>query len=153
MQGLHRIAGYMRVPDMHYLHGYTEGTPGVVVISTVVAADLASLGFSKDSIREFLYEHSKVPMVEMRKAGGIAWMEIASTEVARDSMNLDPWPIAAKASNIGLVVAGGGHSSHALWLQGYSPGVVGREIKLPAKFDQLLAEADSVRAASAPTPS
>ena len=153
MQGLHRIAGYMRVPDMHYLHGYTEGTPGVVVISRVVAADLASLGFSKDSIREFLFEHSKVPMVEMRKAGGIAWMEIASTELARDSMKLDPWPIAAKASNIGLVVAGGGHSSHALWLQGYSPGVVGRDIKLPAQFDQLLAEADSVRAASAPTPS
>ena len=84
----------------------------------------------------------------MRKAGGIAWMEIASTEVARESMKLDPWPIASKPANIDIVVAGGGHSSHALWMQGYCPGVIGREIKLPATFDQLVSEADGARAAA-----
>jgi hypothetical protein len=145
MQGLHRVAGYLRVPDVHYLHGYTEGTPGIVVISKVVAADLATLGFTKQSIREFLFEHSKVPLDEMRKAGCITWMEIAATEAARASAKLDPWPIAAKADNIGLVVAGGGHSSHALWLQAYTYGVIGREIKLPATFDDLVAEAESAR--------
>ena len=119
-----------------------------MVLSNDVAGDLASLGWTKDTVREYLYEHSKVPMEEMRKAGGIAWMEIASTEVARESMKLDPWPIAAKASNIGLVVAGGGHSSHALWLQGYCPGVIGREITLPPAFDMLVAEADAARAAA-----
>ena len=150
-QGLHRVAGYLRVPDMHYLHGYANGTPGIVVISRVVAADLATLGWNKHSIREFLLEHSKVPMEVMRKAGGIAWIEIASTAVARDSVNLDPWPISSKASNIGLVVAGGAHSTHALWMQGYSPAVIGREIKVPAAFDQLVAEADSARAAPAQT--
>ena len=148
LQGLHRIAAYMRVPDMHYLYGYAEGTPGIVVISKVVAADLAALGWTKQTIREFLFEHSKLPLDEMRKAGGIAWMEIASTAVARASMQLDPWPIAAKAPNIGLVVAGGGHSSHALWLQAYCPGVIGRAINLPAAFDQLVAEAESVRSAA-----
>ena len=150
-QGLHRVAGYLRVPDMHYLHGYANGTPGIVVISRVVAADLATLGWNKHSIREFLLEHSKVPMEVMGKAGGIAWIEIASTAVARDSVNLDPWPISSKASNIGLVVAGGAHSTHALWMQGYSPAVIGREIKVPAAFDQLVAEADSARAAPAQT--
>jgi hypothetical protein len=149
MQGLHRIAQYLRVPDIHYIYGYAEGTPGIVVLSKVVAADLASLGWTKQSIREFLYEHSKVPMADMRRAGGIAWMEIASTAVARESMKLDPWPIAAKAANIGLVVAGGGHSSHALWLQGYCPGVIGREIKLPPAFDLLVDEAEQSRASMA----
>ena len=148
VQGLHRIAGYLRVPDMHYLYGYEEGTPGIVVIPKIVAADLAALGWTKDSIREFLYEHSKVPMAEMRKAGGIAWMEIALTEAARESRKLDPWPITSQASNIGLVVAGGGHSSHALWLQAYSPGVIGREIRLPAAFDELLTAANIVREAA-----
>jgi hypothetical protein len=143
MQGLHRVAGYLRVPDVHYLHGYTDGTPGFVVISKVVAADLAALGFTKQSIRDFLFEHSKVPMAEMRKAGCVAWMEIAATQAARESAQLDPWPIAAKAGNIGLIVAGGGHSSHALWLQAYTYGVIGREIKLPAGFDQLVDEAAS----------
>jgi hypothetical protein len=148
VQGLHRVAGYLRVPDVHYLHGYVEGTPGMVVISRVVAADLATLGFTKQSIREFLFEHSKVPMEELRKAGCISWMEIAATEAARGSAKLDPWPIAAKADNIGLVVAGGGHSSHALWLQAYTYGVIGREIRLPENFDELCKEADS---AFAPT--
>ena len=149
MQGLHRVAGYMRVPDVHYLHGYTDGTPGFVVISKVVAADLATMGFTKQSIREFLFEHSKVPMEEMRRAGCMAWMEIAATEAARASINSDPWPIAAKASNIGLVVAGGGHSSHALWLQAYTYGVIGREINLPAGFDDLVAEAEGARESAA----
>ena len=148
MQGLHRIAQYLRVPDVHYIYGYAEGTPGIVVLSRLVAADLASLGWTKQSIREFLYEHSKIPMADMRRAGGVAWMEIASTEVARESMKLDPWPIAAKAANIGVVVAGGGHSSHALWMQGYCPGVIGREIRLPPVFDALIDEAEKARAAA-----
>ena len=148
VQGLHRVAGYMRVPDVHYLHGYTEGTPGFVVISKVVAADLATMGYTKQSIREFLYEHSKVPLDEMRKAGCMAWMEIAATAAARDSAQQDPWPIAEKAANIGLIVAGGGHSSHALWLQAYTYGVIGREIKLPAGFNDLVGEADSANAAA-----
>ena len=148
MQGLQRIAQYLRVPDVHYIYGYAEGTPGIVVLSNVVAGDLASLGWTKDAVREYLYEHSKVPMEEMRKAGCIAWMDIASTEVARESMKLDPWPIAAKASNIGLVVAGGSHSSHALWMQGYCPAVIGREIKLPPAFDMLVGEAERSRAAA-----
>ena len=143
IQGLHRVAGYLRVPDVHYLHGYTEGTPGFVVISRVVAADLAKMGFTKQSVREFLFEHSKVPLAEMREAGCVAWMEIAATQTARESAKLDPWPIAAKAGNIGLIVAGGGHSSHALWLQAYTYGVIGREIRLPGEFDTLCAEADS----------
>jgi hypothetical protein len=149
MQGLHRVAGYMRVPDVHYLHGYTEGTPGMVVISRVVAADLATMGFTKQSIREFLFEHSKVPMAEMKQAGCMAWMEIAATEAARASIEQDPWPIAEKASNIGLVVAGGGHSSHVLWLQAYTYGVIGREIKLPNDFAALCGEADSALTSTA----
>ena len=70
-------------------------------------------------------------------------------EAARDSIKSDPWPIAAKAANIGLVVAGGGHSSHALWLQAYTYGVIGREIKMPAGFDDLVAEAEGARESAA----
>jgi len=66
-----------------------------------------------------------------------------------EAKRLDPWPIAAKPENIGLVVAGGAHPSHALWLQGYSPRVVGRAITLPETFDQLIAEAGQSAAANA----
>ncbi len=150
VQGLNRIAGYLRVPNMHYLYGYESGTPGILIISRVVAAALASLGWTKTSIREYLWEHSKIPMKEMRQAGGVAYMERwVGAALARESIKLDSWPIAAKPSHIGLAVAGGGHSSHALWLQARSRHVIGREIRLPEAFDELLAEGDAIRFASA----
>ena len=148
VQGLHRVAQSLRVPNIHYMYGYTNGTPGILVISSVIAADLAALGWTKQSIKEFLLEHSKIPRSELARAGCITWMKNTEAEVPPESMNLDPWPIAAKAANFGLVVAGGAHPSHALWMQGYSPGVIGREIKLPAAFEQLVAEADDARAAA-----
>jgi hypothetical protein len=36
----------------------------------------------------------------------------------------------------------GGHPTNSYWLQGYSPGVVGRRIELPTAFESLLAEAE-----------
>ena len=146
VQGLNRMAGYMRVPNMHYLYGYESGTPGVLIISRVVAAALASLGWTKTSIREYLWQRSAVPMKEMREAGGVAYMERwGGAALARESITLDSWPITAKPSNIALAVAGGAHSSHALWLQARSRHLIGREIRLPEAFDELLAEADRAR--------
>jgi hypothetical protein len=37
-------------------------------------------------------------------------------------------------------VAGGGHPTNSYSLQGYSPGVVGRENAVPDHFDRLLTE-------------
>jgi hypothetical protein len=36
----------------------------------------------------------------------------------------------------------GGHPTNSYWLQGYSPRVVGREIRVPDSFDGLLMDAD-----------
>ena len=62
--------------------------------------------------------------------------------MTRDSIDLDPWPITAEPDNIVLVVAGGGHPTNSYWLQGYSPRVIGREIRVPETFEQLLVDAD-----------
>ncbi len=62
--------------------------------------------------------------------------------MARESLALDPWPITASPDNFLIVVAGGGHPTNSYWLQGYSPGVVGRPIALPPSFERLLADAD-----------
>jgi hypothetical protein len=58
--------------------------------------------------------------------------------VARQSLALDPWPITASPDNIVLIVAGGSHPTNSYWLQGYSPGVVGREVHVPEHFGHLL---------------
>ena len=140
LQGMHRMADFMRVPNMAGLAGYEHGTPGILMIPGVVAQTMAGLGWTKASMREFLWEHSRIPAEQLRRAGGPAWIEIDTSKVARESLALDPWPITASPDNFVIVVAGGGHPTNSYWLQGYSPGVVGRAIELPSAFERLLAD-------------
>jgi hypothetical protein len=142
LQGMHRIADFMRVPNMPGLAGYEHGTPGILMIPGVVAQTMAGLGWTKSSMREFLWEHSRIPAEQIRRAGCAAWIEIDASKVARESLALDPWPITASPDNIVIVVAGGGHPTNSYWLQGYSPGVVGRTIALPSGWGRLLADAE-----------
>ncbi|PWU25680.1 MAG: hypothetical protein C5B48_00110 [Candidatus Rokuibacteriota bacterium] len=142
LQGMHRMADFMRVPNMPGLSGYESGTPGILMIPGVVAQAMAGLGWSKRSIREFLWEHSKIPAEHLRRAGCPAWIEIDANKVTRDSLALDPWPITATPDNFVLIVAGGGHPTNSYWLQGYSPGVIGRQIAVPNSFERLIADAD-----------
>ena len=142
LQGMHRMADFMRVPNMAGLAGYEHGTPGILMIPGVVAQTMAGLGWTKPSIREFLWEHSRIPAEELRRAGCPAWIEIDASKVARESLALDPWPITATPDNFVVIVAGGGHPTNSYWLQGYSPSVVGRPIELPASFERLLADAE-----------
>jgi hypothetical protein len=106
-----------------------------------VAASLADLGWTKPAIREFLVDHSKIPQEQIKRTGGRAWIEIAHDESARNSIDLDPWPITAKVDNLILIVAGGGHPTHSFWLQGSSPAVIGRQVRVPETFDQLIEQA------------
>src|SRR5262245_6345821 len=142
LQGMHRMADFMRVPNLAGLAGYERGTPGILMIPGVVAQTMAGLGWTKRSMREFLWEHSRIPAPDLRRAGGYAWIEIDASKVARDSAALDPWPITASPDNFILIVAGGGHPTNSYWLQGYSPGVVRREVRVPGQFPTLLDEAE-----------
>lgn len=142
LQGMHRIADFMRTPNLAGLAGYEKGTPGILMIPRVVAQTMAGLGWTQHSMREFLWEHSKIPAAHLRRAGAPAWIEIDANPVTRDSIRLDPWPITLKPGNIVLIVAGGSHPTNSYWLQGYSPRVIGREIRVPEAFDRLLADAD-----------
>ena len=62
--------------------------------------------------------------------------------MTRESLALDPWPITASPDNFIVIVAGGGHPTNSYWLQGYSPGVVGRAIEVPPSFEVLIADAE-----------
>ena len=142
LQGMYRMADFMRVPNMPGLAGYERGTPGILMLPGVVAQTMAGLGWTKASIREFLWEHSRIPTEHLRRAGCPAWLEIDSSKVVRESIALDPWPITASPDNFVIVVAGGGHPTNSYWLQGYSPGVIGRPMELPSSFETLLAAAE-----------
>ena len=142
LNGMWRMADFMRAPNLAALAGWEKGTPGIMMLAPIVARRMAELGWTQKSIREFLWENSKIPMAQMRRAGAPAWIEIDANPVTRASLSLDPWPICQKPDNIVLVVAGGGHPTHSYWLQAHSPTVEGRVIRLPEPFEQLLTEAD-----------
>jgi hypothetical protein len=141
-QGLHRIAGFLGTPHLHYVNGYSDGTPGAILLTRVVADYLASTGWTKPRVRQFLWEQSKIPAHVLRRNGGLAWIKRSGDAMARDSVASDPWPIASKPENLILVVAGGAHPTHAFWLQGMARNVVGRVITTPIAFGQLLRESD-----------
>src|SRR5262249_43226037 len=105
-------------------------------------ADHGGPRLDKASMREFLWEHSRIPAEHVSRAGGYAWIEIDASKVTRESATLDPWPITSAPDNFILIVAGGGHPTNSYWLQGYSPGVIGREIRLPGDFARLVAAAE-----------
>ena len=142
IQGMYRMADFMRTPNLTNLVGYQQGTPGILMIPGVVAQTMARLGWDKPKMREFFFEHSRIPMNDLKRAGGPAWVEIDADPKTQASLKLDPWPITARAENFIIIVAGGGHPTNSHWLQGYSPRVIGREIRVPETFDQLLVEAD-----------
>jgi hypothetical protein len=142
LNGMHRMADYLRAPNLGCLIGYSDGTPGILMISPVVANAMAASGWTKTSMREFLWEHSKIPGEQLRRGGIDIWIEADRDPAVRDSVKLDPWPHSARPENLVLLVAGGGHPTNSYWLEGYSPHVVGRKIAVPADFAQLLIEAD-----------
>lgn len=139
LDGLHRIASHMRACNINSFIAHADGTPGVLLITAPVAHQLAAAGWSKDSVRRFLWEHSRIPMREMEQAGALQWLRAEAPDAPLD----DPWPITARPENIAIVVAGGAHPTHAYWLQAaIAPRVTKSRIRLPARWAELLAQAN-----------
>jgi hypothetical protein len=142
LQSLHRVARYLRSPSPHYTHGWAHGAPGSLLMSSVVANQLAGLGWTKEKIKRFLWETSRTPNAELRETGMKQWIEAAPDPETVASAEMDSWPITRTPEQIILCVAGGHHPTHNFWMQGNAPKVAGGEIKLPSNWDALISEAD-----------
>ncbi len=141
-QSLRRVGQYLRSPSPHYTHGWANGSPGALLMSRVVAKQLSGLGWDKAKIKQFLWERSATPAVEVRENGMKQWIEAAADAETVASSGMDPWPISRTPAQIILCVAGGHHPTHNFWMQANAPKVAGGKITLPSGFDALLAEAD-----------
>jgi hypothetical protein len=144
VQGLHRVADFMRTPNLHCIQfdAWETGTPGIVIMSRVTAQEIAAQGFSQQAVREFLWRWSRIPQDTLRRSGNVEWIRANPNAATRASADLDPWPICARPENLVIVVAGGAHPTNSYWLQGYCPRVVGRTIASPGAIEELLSEAD-----------
>jgi hypothetical protein len=142
LQGMYRMATYLRSPNLGCLIGYRDGTPGILMLSPVVAKAMAALGWTKQSIREFLWKQARIPADQLRREGIDAWIAEDRDPLVRESLKLDPWPHSARPENLILLVCGGGHPTNSYWMEGYSPHVVGRRISPPKDFGHLLEQAE-----------
>ncbi len=138
----YRVAGYLRSPTVHYLDGHARGTPGALLMPRVVAKQLADLGWTKEKIKTFLWENSKIPHEEIVRTGMRQWIETSVDPETVASANDDPWSICSDPSQIILAVAGGAHPTHNFWMQGNAPRVASGSIDLPQDWQALVAEAE-----------
>ncbi len=142
-QGLRRVASYLGSSCVHYAQGWARGTPGALLIPRPVAMQLNNLGWTtKQSIKEFLWEHSKVPQSVVQETGLKQWIEAAAEPETIASANEAMWPITRTSEQIIVIVAGGAHPTHNFWMQAMSPAVICREIGTPANWDSLVADAE-----------
>jgi hypothetical protein len=133
---LFRIATYMKSHNANSIAAHRAGTPGILLISRTVANQLATLGWTKRSIQNYLWEHSRIARSDLERSGLIAWME------HRDAAHIDqdPWPITSAPENIAIVVAGGSHPTHAFWMQtSIAKKMTGAKIELPSNWQELIA--------------
>jgi hypothetical protein len=142
LQGMHRMADFLRTPNVANLVGYEKGTPGILMVPKVVAQTMTRLGWTKPSMREFLWENSRIPQEQLKRSGASSWIEVDASAKALESLKLDPWPICTSPDQLVIICAGGEHPTNSCWLQGYCPRVIGCHIRLPVEFDRLIAEAD-----------
>ncbi|MCB1739165.1 MAG: hypothetical protein KDK91_02265 [Gammaproteobacteria bacterium] len=144
LQSLQRVASYLGSACVHYTHGWAHGTPGALLIPRPVAMQLRNLGWeSKQSIKDFLFEHSKLPADLVRDSGLKQWIEASNDPDTLASADDDPWSITRRAEQILIVVAGGAHPTHNFWMQAMSPAVISRPIQTPGRWQSLVDEADA----------
>ncbi len=141
MRVLYVWAAYIGLPNSIYWTFPTrweKGSPGILLMACETARGLAELGWSKDKIRDFLWEESKIPPSLVKKCG----LEDRAIDMGMDPTM--PLPVSKTPKSITIVVAGGKASAHAYFLpnQGYT--LMSREIELPAKskWDDLLKRAE-----------
>ncbi|MBI2859318.1 MAG: hypothetical protein HYX90_09600 [Chloroflexi bacterium] len=140
-QFLYRIAAFMGTPSPNAFRqprgpNYSSG---VLLIGRGWAEELAKLGWSKEKVKSFLWENSKLPWSEAERTG--LTKLIADSKLTRN----EPLPLTNASGDLMVVVAGGAQSGHAYWMQagpGYAEG--SQEIRLPARrqWQELMEQAE-----------
>jgi hypothetical protein len=124
---------------------HTAGAPGYLLVCFSAAQQLSNLGWSKENVRQYLYEHARCPeSAELGKHGeklGDLIGEMIKVHGLPTDFIQWPLPIARGVENIKLVVCGGDQGAHGYWLQTDQHGVSKTaKINLPANWDLLVSK-------------
>jgi hypothetical protein len=141
LASLNRAAAAMGTPNGNYwLYPYNpDGAAGILLMASGTARGLSRLGWSKEEVKSYLWENSKVPLSKTGPRVSAWW-------VPGEDIIQDPMPISLSPRGIRMVVAGGLQSGHMMWLQvGCCPErLITTEVPLPTSWSGLLKEAEEV---------
>jgi len=116
---------------------------GIVYIPRGLAASIQSQkGYSKDAVKTFLWNNSKLPGSVATAIGQAGTTPVGLSPAVGFAAGQDI-PLGDNPKQIMVVVAGGDQSGHAYWSQvGHSSyTVTSQKIQLPAAWNTLLAQA------------
>jgi hypothetical protein len=143
---LYKLAGYMAVPSTRYWsYGRLPDYPvGIGLLGRASAKGLADFGWSKEKVKAYLWENSKLPWAAVQKMGTRDQLNQWLKDGKGTLVSGQPWPITVDPKNIMLVIAGGEQSGHTYWMQGGNGpnAATDAEIKLPANWNDLLKKAE-----------
>jgi hypothetical protein len=144
LKSLENFAGCMMAPYGGYFGQVfnPDGAPGILLIGNGVAEGFAKLGWSKEKVKELLWEKAKFPDTEWLREILPRWVNRRNLPV-KDYIQY-PMPIAVAPKNTMVVVSGGRQSGHSYWLQvhGGTFGPASREMRLPENWEELLRKAE-----------
>ncbi|MFC2034799.1 hypothetical protein ACFLUJ_01590 [Chloroflexota bacterium] len=139
LASLNRAAATMAVPNGNYwFYPYNpDGAAGILLMASGTAEGLSRFGWSKEEVKAYLWENSKIPVSKLGPQVSAWW-------VPDERIMQDPMPISMSPKGVKIVVAGGLQSGHMMWLQvGCCPEqLTSAEIELPANYNRLLRKAD-----------
>jgi hypothetical protein len=117
---------------------------GIFIMNSLAANQMASVGWTKETIKETLWQLTSAPLSELLNRPDIV-RNAENKGVDLETLP-DPVPLWDKPERIILAVAGGRHPTSAIWLPSvpsvYSSVMGEAEIKLPVNWDTLLKEAE-----------
>lgn len=123
----------------HTLNRPGAGIPGYLLIGRSAAQQLSKLSWSKEKIKNFIWENAGVEEPISR----LAKRMISSDLEGKEDVQW-PIPITNNPEDIQIVVCGGAQAGHSYWLQALvfrkEPAKV--EIKLPSNWNQLIKKAE-----------
>lgn len=113
-------------------------TPGYLLMGRATAQELSKLGWSKEKVKTFLWDHSRINAPLSRDLQRLIKVMTRGAELQF------PIPICDSPDDVKIVVCGGSQSGHSYWLEAgiHREEPASTEIKLPAIWDELLRKAE-----------
>ncbi len=146
---LEKVAKYAAVPSWNcFSYQGREGPAGFLLIPPSAAQALADQGWSKQDVKEFLYEHARIPLGDFRflnLGDNVETLMKTRCQWCRDYVDMPPdtpLPITWGPDGFVVVVTGGDLHLHWQWLPvgTSSTPIITKEIRLPVNWDELIKE-------------